>query len=180
MKMIEKAALVMATGLKKRIPEHPASIAVLQFALAIALNTISIIGLTLVISLITGNTQEVLIALISFAILRQVSGGKHLDSGVFCVLVTTTFITVISYLHINHMLILMLNVASLVMILIFAPSNIDNQSRIPRQYYPHLKVISSLLVIISFLISNSTLTLSFFIQSLTLIRSRGGEIDESV
>ncbi|MEC0168141.1 accessory gene regulator B family protein [Paenibacillus graminis] len=176
--MIDRTALMMAQGIKDKIPDHPASIAVLKFSIAIIINTVSIITLTLLVSIFTGNTKEAAIALIAFAILRQVSGGKHLNSNISCILVTTTLFTAISFVEMNSLWTKILTVLSLVLVLLFAPSSIEKQSRIPKKYYPLLKVISSLLIIMSFYISVPALTLTFFIQSLTLIPLKGGENNE--
>lgn len=173
-KIIEKAALQIATRLKNLAPEHPASIDVLSFALAILINTLSIIGLTLLVSFVTGNTKEAITILITFALLRSVTGGIHLNSGTACVLFTTTLFTTISFIGISNEACIILNLISLILVMIYAPSGIERQSRIKRKYYPLLKVIGISLILMSLLIFDSTLTITFFIQSVLLIRLKGG------
>ncbi|KGE16250.1 accessory gene regulator ArgB-like protein [Paenibacillus wynnii] len=170
--MIDRAALLIATKIKEKVPDHQASVAVMKFSLEIVINTVSIIFFTLLVSIFTGNTKEAAIALISFAVLRQVSGGKHLNSSVSCILITTTMFTAITFVNINTFWQLTLNILSLILVLVYAPSRIEKQSRISRKYYPLLKVISSIIIISSFLISNPTLTLTFFVQSFSLINLR--------
>lgn len=79
--MIEWMAGRMAEGIKKRAPDHPASVAVMRHALAVLINTISILLLSIAIGAATGKLLEVLVVLISFAALRMVSGVSILNQG---------------------------------------------------------------------------------------------------
>ncbi len=56
--MLENLAGWIAASIKNVVPEHPASYAVLKFAVAIVLNVVLVIGCTLLISVITGKTAE--------------------------------------------------------------------------------------------------------------------------
>lgn len=174
--IIDNISTQLATMLKQKVPEHRASIKVLKFSIAILINTLSIILLTFIISLFTGNTSAAMISLISFALLRQVSGGIHLNSGDKCVIVTTTMFTIMSLITLNQPMILTLGIISLILVLIFAPSSIEQQSRIPKKYYPLLKLVSFIVVLLSIQFTNSSITLAIFAQSVTLINLKGGEI----
>ncbi|MBY3623764.1 accessory regulator AgrB [Acinetobacter sp. CUI P1] len=167
--MIEFVAGRMAEGIKHRAPDHPASLAVLKHALAVLINTVSIITFSLVAATVTGHLKETVTILISFAMLRMVSGGLHLKTGSMCVLVTTSLFFAISYVDFNARGILVLNIASVILALLFAPSGIEKQSRIPPKYYPLLKVVSVLMISSNFLIGSSTIAACFFVQALTLI-----------
>lgn len=171
--MINSAALFIAKKIKSVVPEHPSSVNVLKFAIALVINAVAIISLSLIISLFTGKTLEVVQALISFAALRQVSGGKHINSGIWCVAVSTGIMTAVSYAIFTTVVSMILTIASLILILIYAPSGIERQSRIPKRYYPLLKLISFLLVASNFLIQADVLSITFFIQALLLIKIRG-------
>lgn len=168
--MLEHIALKLATGIKSRVPDHPASLAVLKFAIAILLNTISIILFTLLISVWTGKTIEAAIALISFAALRQMSGGVHLRSGLFCVAVSTGLLTLLSLARFGPAVHYALSASSLLLVLLFAPSGIEKQSRIPKRHYPKLKLASAVLVLAGAAVQSPVLTASLFAQSLTLIK----------
>lgn len=168
--MIESIALKIATRIKATAPEHPASINVLKFSLALILNAVFIITLTLGISLFTGRTEESAIILVSYAVLRQLSGGLHLKSGLQCVFVTTASFTVMSLIDLSPHGLQLANIVSLILVLIFAPSNIENQSRIKKKHYPKLKLLSALLVLINVGIASPAIAISFLVQSLTLIR----------
>ncbi|MDK8182142.1 accessory gene regulator B family protein [Paenibacillus sp. UMB4589-SE434] len=170
--MIEKLSLAIATLIKARVPEHPASIAVMKFSLAVVINTLAIVILSLVISLVTGRVTETTIVLIAFAGLRGISGGIHLKSGDSCVLVTTAIVTLISLVEVNANSVLILTGLSAVLCAVFAPSRIEMQSRIDSKYYPLLKLVSVLVVSTNLIFMSSTLAATYFIQSLTLIRGK--------
>ncbi|MFD2877474.1 hypothetical protein ACFTAO_17925 [Paenibacillus rhizoplanae] len=56
--MLEFMSGKLAFTIKKNIvPEHPASYAVLKFAISVVLNVVFIIGLTLVVSLFNGQDK---------------------------------------------------------------------------------------------------------------------------
>ncbi|ASA20977.1 accessory gene regulator ArgB-like protein [Paenibacillus donghaensis] len=170
--MIEFLANKTATAIKKQAPDHPASIAVLKYSLAMIINVTSIILFTYLISLWTGKTKEVLIIMFGFALLRQVSGGKHLKSGEACVIITTSLFTILSFFEVSQIYVVVINLISLLLVMMFAPSRIEKQSRIPKRHYPKLKYISAFLVLLSLIIQSPVLSISFFVQSVTLISRR--------
>lgn len=170
--MIHLMADRIAAGIKRTAPDHPASVAVLRYSIALLLNAVLIISLTLLLSALTGRTYEVLIILVSFALLRQVSGGIHLNSGMKCVLSTTVLFTVLSLIELSSTYVLVLNGIAAALCLIYAPSRIQQQTRIPVKYYPLLKLLSVLIVCSNFLIMSPVLSLSFIAQSMLLIKLR--------
>lgn len=173
--MIELIAGRMAEGIKQRAPEHPVSIAVLKHSLAVLINTFSIITLTVVIALITNKLSETIIVMISFALLRMVSGGMHLKSGTLCVVVSTALIVGLSFMGFSDKTTLFINIMSLILAILFAPTDIQKQSRIPKKYYPVLKLLSISMISINFLLASSYVAVAFFAQALLLIpRVRGG------
>ncbi|WP_373462057.1 accessory gene regulator B family protein [Paenibacillus sp. SORGH_AS_0306] len=58
----------------KASDDHPASIAVLRHALAILLNMLMIIAAVLIVTTITETFWKATIAMVSFAVLRQITG----------------------------------------------------------------------------------------------------------
>lgn len=170
--MIQEISLKLATQLKRIVPEHPRSVEVLKYGISFLINTFSIIVLSIIISVFTGHTLDAVIALISYALLRQVSGGFHLKSGGLCIAISTLGITMISFSDFNQNIIYILTIASLVIVLLFAPSEIGKQTRIPPKYYPLLKVLCLVIVGSNFLFCSSVLASSFLVQSLTLVRGR--------
>jgi accessory gene regulator B len=170
--MIESAAAKLAEGIKRIVPEHPASEAVLKYALSLVINAISIVMLSICISLFTGRIKETIIILISFAVLRQLSGGFHLKSGAWCVLGSTVIVTAASLVQPSLLWIQILNAAGVLIAFVYAPSGIERQSRIPSRYYPFLKAVSCLLIASNIWIQSPVLAVSFFIQCITLIKKR--------
>ncbi|PWV92037.1 accessory gene regulator B [Paenibacillus cellulosilyticus] len=165
----------IAVYIKNVVPDHPASVAVLRYSLSFILNTVLIILLTLGMSFVTGRTKEAVIILTAFALLRQVSGGIHLKSGDLCIIVTSAAFTIMSLIDLGSEPIFLLNLFSLLLVLLFSPSRIDRQTRIPKKYYPLLKIISAAFVLTNFYWASATLAITFFAQAATLIRLKGGE-----
>ncbi|WP_110932604.1 accessory gene regulator ArgB-like protein [Paenibacillus bouchesdurhonensis] len=170
--MINVMADKIAVGIKRTAPDHPASIAVLRYSIALLLNAALIISITLLLSVFTGRTKEIMILLVSFAVLRQVSGGIHLNSGIKCILTTTTLFTLLSVIELTFSYAMIINGIAAILCLIFAPSRIEKQTRIPLKYYPLLKLASVLIVSSNFLIMSPVLSLSFVAQSVLLIKLR--------
>jgi len=168
--MIEAMAGALAARVKRVVPEHPASEAVMKYSLTLIINGTSIIGLSLLISLVTGRFYEALTVLIAFALLRQMSGGIHLKSGTVCMVVSTVGVTLLSYASFSTEYVYGFTAVAALLALIYAPSRIEKQSRINPKYYPLLRVYSVLLISINFLIGSPVIAASFFLQGLTLIR----------
>lgn len=172
--MLEHMSGKLALRIKRIVPEHPASPEVLKFAIAVILNVFFIIGLTLALSLLTGRTTEAIQILISFALLRQVSGGVHLKSGMACVLFTVTLFTLLSFIEASSTAVLLMNGISLGIVLWLAPIGIERQTRIPRRHWPKLKGIAVLLVAANMAVGSPVIAASFVAQSISLIIARRG------
>ncbi|NQX43782.1 accessory gene regulator B family protein [Paenibacillus tritici] len=167
--MIEQMAVKLARGIKQRSPEHPATVAVLTHSLAILINTFSILALTMVLGILTDHLHETFVVLVSFAALRMVSGGMHLRSGTFCVIVTTVMVLIVSHVEITVNWTWGVTAISFLIAARFAPTDIQKQSRIPRKYYPVLKILSIILISMNFLLGSSVVAASFLVQTLLLI-----------
>ncbi|MGO4375415.1 accessory gene regulator B family protein, partial [Paenibacillus sp. MCAF20] len=129
-------------------------------------------GLSLLIGVFTGRVFEVAIVLIGFALLRQASGGLHLKSGLKCVAVSTAGATILSFVELSQVYMLASTGIAVTLALIFAPTNIEKQSRIPHKYYPALKLLAVLMVSSNFLIQSDVLAAAFLAQGITLIFGR--------
>jgi accessory gene regulator B len=171
--LIQILSLRIAKSIKNTVPDHPRSVEVLKYAISFILNTFFIITLSLLISVFTGKTNEVVVALVTYALLRQVSGGIHLKSGMLCIIISTIGITLLSFANFGQETVMTLTVASLIIAAIFSPSLIQQQTRIPSKYNPLLKLISIMMIATNFLFLSPVIAASFFIQCLTLIRGGG-------
>ncbi|MDQ0496363.1 accessory gene regulator ArgB-like protein [Paenibacillus brasilensis] len=170
--MIEALSNKIAVHIKKNVPDHPASVAVLKHALAVILNMVFITGLTIAISVFTGRIREVLTIMAAFAFLRQMTGGLHLKSGMGCVAVSTLLFTGLSFVHLDYRWSMIATVISMILILIFAPAGIEKQTRIPPRYFPLLKAGAFIVVSFNLWVANPFIAVSFFAQSLLLISIR--------
>jgi len=170
--MIDTLALRMAAGIKRAVPEHPVSEAVLKYALIFILNAASIILLSLLVALFTGRVGETVSVLVFFALLRQLSGGLHLKSGVWCVAVSTAGVTAISFASFSGPAVIGITAAAAILVLLYAPSGIEKQTRIPPRFYPLLKLLSFLLVCSNLLLGSAVVGTAFLVQAITLIRGR--------
>lgn len=170
--MIEHLAHLIANKIKKEVPNHHASMEVLEFSLSIIINALMIILCTLLFSFLTGRVIEAVVALIAFPLLRQLSGGFHLKTGMGCVIFTTFLMTVLSFSDFSNSIIRVFGLISILLALIYAPSGIENQSRIPEKYYPLLKVSSMIIIGMNFFILSPVISSTFLVQTLTLIKLR--------
>ncbi|ETT45255.1 hypothetical protein C162_22003 [Paenibacillus sp. FSL R7-269] len=174
--MIDKLAQNTALSIKKVVPHHPASVPVLKYALEAVYNTIFIIFFSLAIGVMTGRAIEVAGVLISFATLRQITGGIHLRSNTLCVLISTAGSTALSFVQFGTTTIYIVSAIAGVLTLIYAPSRLNQHSRYPKRYYPALKVAGVGLIALTLLFPSAPIAASILIQSCTLINQRkGGE-----
>lgn len=171
--MIDNTAKKLSVYIKNQVPNHPSSTEVLEYSIGMFLNVSAIIAGSILMSLLTGNTVEVLIILISFSLLRQFSGGIHLKSGTSCAVVSISLFTVISFFHIDQSYVNVMTLFTLLIVFLFAPSNFENQHNVPKKYYPLLKLTSMIIVASNFYFVSDALAISFFIQAITLILGKG-------
>jgi len=138
-----------------------------------------IIFITLAVSMITGKLAGALTALIAFPLLRVVSGGYHLKAGMLCMIASTSLMTTLSFIDVPSRFVIALNILALLLVIVYAPSRIEKQSRIPKAFYPKLRLISCFIVLLNFIVGSSVIAATFFVQGLTLVRSlKGGEKHE--
>ncbi|NBI28885.1 accessory gene regulator B family protein [Chengkuizengella marina] len=168
--MIETLAFRIAKSIKDIDPENTNSIEVMKFSLIILINNLLVISISIIFSMLFGYTITAIIGLLAFAILRLLTGGYHFKSALACTVTSITLILCIPLFPVSKMIISLLTILSLILIYFFAPSNIEDSSRIPKKYYPHLKLAALTLVGISVFIQSIPISIAFFIQSLTLIR----------
>ncbi|QTH44987.1 accessory gene regulator B family protein [Cohnella sp. LGH] len=171
--MIQNLGQKAARRIKRVVPDHPASLDVLAFSLTALLNVLAIVTITLIIAIFTGKIASASIAIVSFAILRQLSGGIHLPSTDWCVVVSVIGLTALSFLDgLASGITITATIVSMIIAALFAPTGIERQSRIPKRFYPYLKVVSVALIASNLLIGSSVIAFSFLAQCLTLTKKR--------
>jgi accessory gene regulator B len=168
MKNVENVAESIAYWINHKNPES-SSIAVLRYALIALINQAIIVCIVLIITLITGDLLKGLLGITVMPILRHYSGGMHFKSNQICNIVTAIIILLSIYFPISYWYNgFILNIISLVILMIYAPSGIK-KSKLPKSKYPRLKWISILIVGSNLLFNSPMIAILFFIQSLTTI-----------
>lgn len=167
--MIEQLAGKIAVKIKEASPEDTASVEVMKFALIGLLQNGITITAALIAGLISGTFLEVLLAVVSFMILRLVSGGYHFSSMLACAIFSFSIFVAIPFIPLSYFMIIILNTVSFILCLVFSPSNIKGHIRVSEKYFFVFKVLSILLVSINFWLANPIVALGFFVQSLLLI-----------
>lgn len=170
--MINRLAQQTAIAIKNAVPNHPASVPVLKYALEAVYNTVFIIFFSLVIGVVTGRAMEVASVLICFATLRQITGGIHLRSNTLCVLISTAGSSALSFVHFGTTTIYIVSAIAAVLTFIYAPSRLNQHSRLPKQYYPALKYAGVGLIALTLFFQSAPVAASVLIQSFTLIKQR--------
>jgi accessory gene regulator B len=169
---IENLSNKIASKIKLANPDQTTDIEVMSFSLSFLINNILILVLLLLFGTVTDNIHHIIIAMVSFALLRIVTGGYHIKSSSLCVIVSTTILILISYATLNHPLLIGLNIISLILVAWFAPSKVENQTNIKKKYFPILKIIGTLIVLSNFYSLSGVMACAFFAQSLLLIYKR--------
>ncbi|AFC28751.1 Accessory protein regulator B [Paenibacillus mucilaginosus 3016] len=169
MNWIDHSAMKIATKIRENY-EFAASEKVLFYALSLIINTSSAILITIIIGTLTNHLLNALLAIISFLVIRNVSGGFHLRSSLACCVFSTIMLVIFTHSTYKFSYLgYLLNLISLLIMLYQAPFGIENYSRIPKKYYSYLKLIAVVLVTSNFFIQSSLLATVFFAQSLTLM-----------
>jgi accessory gene regulator B len=167
--LIANLAQRMAEAIKKTEPTKTASIEVMKFSLEVILHTLLTVLFIVIIGIITKSLEVTMIGLIAFVVLRFVSGGLHLKKAINCSLLSTVIISIAPHIPVTPYWIIIMTIVSLILILLLAPANIANHARIPKKYFPLLKLISLLLISTNFLFMSSTIALVHILQAVTLI-----------
>ena len=167
--LVNDLAEKIATSIHNNSTEPSSSVNVIKHALINLMNYIIIVSIVEVICIFTGDFLHSLIPLIAFPILRYFSGGLHLKHPNACNILTSVFMLTSVYLPINFWYTgVVLNVIALWITLLRAPTNI---SRFTENQYPALKIAAACVIGINFLIQSPLLSIIFFLQALTLLKS---------
>lgn len=164
----------IAVAIKKADPDRTHSIEVMQYSLAILLNTGLIVAASLFIGWSTGELASTLLVLIGLGGLRMASGGTHFKSVWACNIVSVLLCAGIPHVPVYpETLLFLINLTNLTVMIAFAPRP-DANVAIPAKMYPLLKWTSIGLVSSNFIIGSHVIGLAFLVQSLTVIPWRKG------
>jgi len=167
--MVESLALRIAETLKRIEPDRTASVAVMKFSLEAIINTAFTILFISIVGLLTNSIGETMLGVAGFALLRFFSGGLHLREALHCSIISVILISSAPHIPLNMEWVYYTGIISVVIVLLFTPSNMEGYARIPKKYFPLLKIISTLIVSLNFIFGSSTIAIVFLIQSITTI-----------
>ncbi|MBJ6363327.1 accessory gene regulator ArgB-like protein [Paenibacillus sp. GCM10012307] len=167
--MLEAFSRQLAGTIKQALPDHPVSEAVLRYGLNIVFNTVCTIVLSMILGIAAGRLPETMVVLFGFALLRVLSGGYHFKSGLLCVVVSSIVAVSLSFVVLDAYTLFTLNAINAVLVVIYAPSGIERQTRIPKRCFPMLKIAALLIVLTNLHIHSSLLAVSWFVQAISLV-----------
>ncbi|MBD8839409.1 accessory gene regulator B family protein [Paenibacillus sp. CFBP 13594] len=174
--MIDEFSTRLSVRLVEKYPKEMPSLGITRYGIKFIISNVLPMLILLIIGLMFNLVSEIFICLISFSSLRMVSGGYHAKEPEICLLISTVTIVLIAKLgYIMSDYTMLLSLVSLILVLIYAPSNIENQTKILVEHFKYLKMISVLIIAIGFLTNNYLVISSLFVQSSLLIRLKGGE-----
>ncbi|MBB6633765.1 accessory gene regulator B family protein [Cohnella thailandensis] len=177
--MIEKLALSIATSIKKVDEDQTPSIEVMKFSLITILHTLFTMVIIIIVGLVLGKPWVTLYGLLYFMLLRFFSGGYHLHSSLWCSVLSVVLMCAAPFISLSNDLIIIGNIVNLVMMAIFAPSNIKGFAQIPEKFFPILKLVSIVIVGANFFMKDPTLTIVAIFQSVLLLFKNGKEVNHS-
>jgi len=167
--MVEALALKIALALKKAEPEKTASVDVMKFALIGLINTGITFLLIAAIGIATRSIKETMLGFAAFAVLRFLSGGLHLKNAMSCSLLSTLFVSAAPHLPLQSAAVAIVTGISLLLVVLYAPANMEGHARIPSKYFIVLKGISMAIVSANFFALEPTIAVVFLVQTITLI-----------
>lgn len=167
--MFDNWSLSAATWIKQQNPDQTASVAVLQFALIGILNSLLIFVIIIFFGVISGHLWDSFLASIFFVVLHFFSGGYHFKSALLCTIFSSSMIILSYSFSINDNWLFGITIFTILILIIFAPSNIENHARIPKSYFPLLKIISICIVLTNLFLLNSAVGLALLFQALLVI-----------
>lgn len=167
--MIERLAFHIASRIHEAAPEETSSTEVLAYGLAYRLNDIFIIGTCLAAGVITDQLTGTILALVSFATLRSLTGGFHLPTLSACYLLTVILLSMIPHIHLEQNMVVILTIFSLVLIIQYGPTypSIDNQKQPLSKIY-----MAVIIILLNLVILSPIMALTYTIQSLSLLIRR--------
>lgn len=159
-----------------RFPNELPPYGITRYGIKFIVSNILPITLLLLVGWSLNIYNNVLISILSFSVLRLSSGGYHSKYPELCLIYSSILIIAIASVgKILNGFEWMFSIATLILVLIYAPSNIENQTKILRKHYKYLKYISILTVALGTIVKDPIVSCSMFAQSLLLIRLKGGD-----
>ncbi|MFW5436234.1 accessory gene regulator B family protein [Paenibacillus apiarius] len=144
----------------------------LEYGIAMKLNMYGIFILTVVFGVIFKQLFESVLALIALGSIRRFSGGVHFSSLTVCMLITSLFCIVVPMVTLSKLTVVILTLLAMMIYLLRAPFWFEEMTE--QKNDTLYKIVSLLLVSSNFIIQSSALAIIFFVQSLTILPTKGG------
>ncbi|WP_091013407.1 accessory gene regulator B family protein [Paenibacillus amylolyticus] len=174
--MIDRYVNNLSQTLVSKYPKELPPYGITRYGIKFIITNILPIMLLLLVGFMLNNYNNVLMSILSFSLLRMTSGGYHSKYPELCLVYSTIIIISIASFGNNFEgFEWIISGIALILVTIFAPSNIENQTKILKKYFKYLKYISILTVIVGSLFQSPIVSCSMLAQSLLLIRLKGGE-----
>lgn len=168
--IVEGISRGIARAIKNTNPKETASVEVLEYGLKIIVNASLIILITLLATSLLTSWINGLVALFSFALLRFFSGGIHINSSDKCVAASVLILVLISTVKLQSDVILILNIVTLVLTLLFSPNDIHVRYKKIHIKDWMLKLATVIIIIVNMgFIGSEVASFAFFVQGLTII-----------
>ncbi|MFC5469930.1 accessory gene regulator B family protein [Cohnella suwonensis] len=171
--MIEAISERVSGYLYRQNEQKDVSREVMKFALIGILTNGLIILLTLLIGIFDGKFQETCLSLASIVAIRFLAGGHHLSPPILCVAISTGAITLVPFIPESQTLTNLFTAFSLVLIWIYAPADLEKNTRISKPMLRWMKYSAFVLAASNLILQSHIIATAFFIASLTLISIKG-------
>lgn len=157
--LVEISALKIAEALQRRYPNEVKNLEALYEWLAFKLSTVYVVAGCLLIGTITGKLLDTIVSVVSFALLRKLTGGYHFKSLTVCVIVSVLLLSTVPHIEFEVHANIILTALNVILI---------SLNRSIEQGY---KLFAIIVVFVGFY--NDPACLAFFAQACTLLK--GGE-----
>ncbi|MGG4109064.1 accessory gene regulator B family protein [Paenibacillus lautus] len=170
--MLEQLSRHIATTIKKIDPDGPTSIEVMSYELGIRLNYLATIILTITMGLLTRDLWGSLFALISFVLIRKLSGGFHMKSLTACAIMSALIFSTIPKIDLNTTWIFILTAIQTIIYILHSPNHMIELN--PSKSNPFLmKLLSVLVCLINLILQSPILALTLMVQAILILPWKG-------
>lgn len=133
MSLINNVSMKLSGTLKGKYGDAVPSIEIMRYSIKFLITNLTPILLILLIGFTTNNIINTLIAMIGFISLRLLSGGYHIASAELCIIFSTVLVVGISNMSFLKDQWYLFQIASLILVALFAPFNIKKVPELKRK-----------------------------------------------